>query len=177
MSESLFFAESTSPSFFLPGIQQRRNGLERQYNSSSKARRQMSASSGAYMCLCRGRLHQGLSPLPGFRETTPLIATQREHAGLSDRHVRLLLQEVFDRALERMQSENWADEDVSRLRAASLRWSRHASATFDAPYRDMKDLQVDLRHNSLSITQNVYYNSEDEKRAHSIKRLPMKERS
>jgi site-specific recombinase XerD len=127
--------------------------------------------------LKRWRIHQGLSPLPGFRETSPLIATQRGRAGLSDRHVRLLLQEVFDRALERMQAENWADEDVSRLRAASLHWLRHTSATFDAPYRDMKDLQVDLRHNSLSTTQNVYYNSEDEKRAYSIKRLPMKERS
>jgi site-specific recombinase XerD len=127
--------------------------------------------------LKRWRLHQGLSPLPGFRETTPLIATQRGRAGLSDRHIRLLLQEVFDRALERMQAENWPDEDVGRLRAASLHWLRHTSATFDAPYRDMKDLQVDLRHNSLSTTQNVYYNSEDEKRAYSIKRLPMKERS
>ncbi len=127
--------------------------------------------------LKRWRVHQGLSPLPGFRETTPLIATQRGRAGLSDRHVRLLLQEVFDRALERMQAENWADEDVSRLRAASLHWLRHTSATFDAPYRDMKDLQVDLRHSSLSTTQNVYYNSEDEKRAYSIKRLPMKERT
>ncbi|MDC3735219.1 site-specific integrase [Pseudomonas syringae pv. syringae] len=127
--------------------------------------------------LKRWRVHQGLSPLPGFRETTPLIATQRGRAGLSDRHVRLLLQEVFDRALERMQAENWADEDVSRLRAASLHWLRHTSATFDAPYRDMKDLQVDLRHNSLSTTQNIYYNSEDEKRAYSIKRLPMKERT
>jgi hypothetical protein len=27
--------------------------------------------------LKRWRLHQGLSPLPGFRESTPLIATQR----------------------------------------------------------------------------------------------------
>ncbi|MFJ3483157.1 tyrosine-type recombinase/integrase [Pseudomonas sp. NPDC090202] len=126
--------------------------------------------------LKRWRLHQGLSPLPGFREATPLIATQRGRAGLSDRHIRVLLQEVFDRALERMQAENWADEDVSRLRAASLHWLRHTSATFDAPHRDMKDLQVDLRHNSLSTTQNVYYNSEDEKRAYSVKRLGMKER-
>lgn len=127
--------------------------------------------------LKRWRLHQGLPPLPGFRETTPLIATQRGRAGLSDRHIRVLLQEVFDRALERMQHEQWPDEDASRLRAASLHWLRHTSATFDAPYRDMKDLQVDLRHNSLSTTQNVYYNSEDEKRAYSVKRLPMKERT
>lgn len=126
--------------------------------------------------LKRWRLHQGLSPLPGFRETTPLIATQRGRAGLSDRHIRVLLQEVFDRALARMQAEGWSDEDVGRLRAASLHWLRHTSATFDAPHRDMKDLQVDLRHNSLSTTQNVYYNSEDEKRAYSVKRLPMKDR-
>jgi site-specific recombinase XerD len=127
--------------------------------------------------LKRWRQHQGLSALPGFRETTPLIATRRGRAGLSDRHIRLLLQEVFDLALQRMQDEGWADEDVARLRAASLHWLRHTSATFDAPHRDMKDLQVDLRHNSLSTTQNVYYNSEDEKRAYSAKRLPMKERS
>jgi site-specific recombinase XerD len=127
--------------------------------------------------LKRWRLHQGLSPLPGFRESTPLIATQRGRAGLSDRHIRVLLQQVFDRALQRMQAEHWPDEDVGRLRAASLHWLRHTSATFDAPHRDMKDLQVDLRHNSLSTTQNIYYNSEDEKRAYSVKRLPMKERT
>ena len=96
---------------------------------------------------------------------------------MSDRHIRLLLQGVFDRTLQRMQLEGWREEDVNRLRAASLHWLRHTSATFDAPHRDMKDLQIDLRHNSLSTTQNVYYNSEDEKRAYSVKRLPMKERS
>ena len=52
---------------------------------------------------------------------------------------------------------------------------RHTSATFDAPHRDMKDLQADLRHNSLSTTQNTYYNSLDEQRAHSVKHLRIKE--
>jgi site-specific recombinase XerD len=127
--------------------------------------------------LKRWRAHQGLSSLPGFRDNTPLIATRRGRAGLSDRHIRLLLQEIFDRALDRMQAEGWSEEDVGRLRSASLHWLRHTSATFDAPYRDMKDLQTDLRHNSLSTTQNVYYNSEDEKRAYSVKRLPMQGRS
>lgn len=88
----------------------------------------------------------------------------------------MLPQEVLDRALARMQAEGWSDEDVGRLRAASLHWLRHTSATFDAPHRDMKDLQVDFRHNSLSTTQNVYHNPDDEKRAYSVKRLRMKER-
>ena len=38
----------------------------------------------------------------------------------------------------------------------------------------MKDLQADLRHNSLSTTQNTYYNSLDEQRAQSVKSLRIK---
>ena len=46
--------------------------------------------------------------------------------------------------------------------------------TVDLAYRDMKDLQADLRHNSLSTTQNTYYNSLDEQRAHSVKKMKIK---
>ena len=66
------------------------------------------------------------------------------------------------------------DDQVDQLRSASLHWLRHTAATFDAPHRDMKDLQADLRHNSLSTTQNTYYNSLDEQRAHSVKALKIK---
>ncbi|ERU30862.1 hypothetical protein Q092_06189 [Pseudomonas aeruginosa CF77] len=100
--------------------------------------------------------------------------TPKGRAGLSDRHVRLLLQEVFDRSLERMANEGWSDDQIDKLRSASLHWLRHTAATFDAPYRDMKDLQADLRHNSLHTTQNTYYNSLDEQRAHSVKGLKIK---
>ncbi|MCQ4347168.1 site-specific integrase [Pseudomonas stutzeri] len=124
--------------------------------------------------LSRYRRHLGLPSLPSPHETHPLIATLKGRAGLSDRHLRLLLQAVFDRALERMVSEGWSNDEVDHLRSASLHWLRHTSATFDAPHRDMKDLQADLRHNSLSTTQNTYYNSLDEQRAHSIKHLPLK---
>lgn len=64
-----------------------------------------------------------------------------------------------------MAAEGWSDDEVDQLRSVSLHWLRHTSATFDAPLRDMKDLQADLRHNSLSTTQNTYYNSLDEQRA------------
>lgn len=124
--------------------------------------------------LVRYRKHLQLSPLPSAHETTPLISTLRGRAGLSDRHIRLLLQEVFDHALARMASEGWSDDEIDQLRSATLHWLRHTSATFDAPHRDMKDLQADLRHNSLSTTQNVYYNTLDEQRAHSVKGLKLK---
>ncbi|OWJ96258.1 integrase [Pseudomonas sp. A46] len=124
--------------------------------------------------LVRYRQHLQLSPLPSAHEKTPLISTLKGRGGLSDRHIRLLLQEVFDITLTRMAQEGWSDDEIDQLRSASLHWLRHTSATFDAPHRDMKDLQADLRHNSLSTTQNTYYNSLDEQRAHSVKGLKLK---
>lgn len=124
--------------------------------------------------LVRYRQYRQLSALPSPHEKLPLISTLKGRAGLSDRHVRLLLQQVFDQSLLRMRREGWNDDEIDQLRSASLHWLRHTSATFDAKHRDMKDLQADLRHNSLSTTQNTYYNSLDEQRAHSVKDLKVK---
>ena len=88
--------------------------------------------------------------------------------------MRLLLQQVFDRSLTHMAGEGWSDDEIDQLRSASLHWLRHTAATFDAPPRDMNDLQADLRHNRPSTTQNTYYNSLDEQRTHSIKGLKVK---
>lgn len=125
--------------------------------------------------LVRYRAHLWLPPLPSAHENTPLIGSLKGRAGLSDRHIRLLLQELFDRSLARMSEEGWSDDEIDQLRSASLHWLRHTSATFDAPHRDMKDLQADLRHNSMSTTQNTYYNSLDEQRAHSVRGLKVKQ--
>jgi site-specific recombinase XerD len=124
--------------------------------------------------LVRYRHFLNLSPLPSPQEKTPLISTLNGRGGLSDRHVRSILQVVFDRSLQRMQSEGWSEDEIDQLRSASLHWLRHTAATFDAPFREMKDLQADLRHNSLSTTQNTYYNALDEQRAKSVKGLKMR---
>jgi integrase len=117
-----------------------------------------------------------LPPLPSHKESTPLVRTIRGRAGLSDRHIRALIQLVFDRSLQRMKDEGLSDLDKDKLRSASLHWLRHTAATFDAPFRDIKDLQADLRHESMSTTQNTYYNSLDQKRAKSVKGLGIKDR-
>lgn len=124
--------------------------------------------------LTRYRRHLGLPALPSPHETQPLLRTLDGRAGLSDRHIRLLLQGVFDRALATMQKDGWSADEVDALRSASLHWLRHTAATFDAPLRDMKDLQADLRHNNISTTQNTYYNSLDEQRANSVKGLKVR---
>lgn len=73
-----------------------------------------------------------------------------------------------------MKEDHWIEAEVSKLREASLHWLRHTSATFDAPLRDMKDLQADLRHESMQTTQDVYYNSLDDQRAQSVMNLPVR---
>lgn len=69
--------------------------------------------------------------------------------------------------------DNWIPTMGS---SAFLHWLRHTAATFDAPFRDIKDLQADLRHESMSTTQNTYYNSLDQNRAKSVKGLGIKDR-
>jgi site-specific recombinase XerD len=120
--------------------------------------------------LTRYRLYIKLPPLPSIGEQTPLISTLKGRAGLSDRHIRLLLQDVFDRALARMAQEGWDDEKIDQLRSASLHWLRYTSAKIDASHRNVWDLQADLRLKS----QNPYYTVSDEQRAHSVRGLKLK---
>ncbi|MCE1118594.1 tyrosine-type recombinase/integrase [Pseudomonas sp. NMI795_08] len=126
--------------------------------------------------LKRYRQFLGLSPLPLPNETTPLLMTLDGKTGLSTRMVRIIMRSIFDSAIDRMVTEGRHEGEIRNLRVASTHWLRHTAATFDAPFRDPKDLQADLRHSSLSTTQNVYYSSQDDQRAYSIKKLTMKDR-
>lgn len=126
--------------------------------------------------LKRYRTFIGLGPLPSYQEKTPLLKTLSGRAGLSDRQVRALLQAVFDNALVRMRDEGREPYEMDSLRVASSHWLRHTSATFDAPFRNAKDLQYDLRHSNLATTQNTYYHSHDQERALSVKRLGTRDR-
>ncbi|MBM1196794.1 tyrosine-type recombinase/integrase [Pseudomonas weihenstephanensis] len=126
--------------------------------------------------LRRYRTFLGLPNLPAEKERTPLLTTLEGRAGLSGRQVRTLLQSVFDNALAKMKAEGREAYEMNSLRSASAHWLRHTSATFDAPFRKAKDLQLDLRHSNLSTTQDTYYHTHDQERMHSIKRLGMRER-
>ncbi|AHY45227.1 tyrosine-type recombinase/integrase [Stutzerimonas decontaminans] len=124
--------------------------------------------------MARYRRHLGLSPTPAPGERTPLLQALNGRAGLSDRQIRLLIQGVFNQAIERMKHDSWNEAEIDSLRDASLHWLRHTSATFDAPLRDAKDLQADLRHESMRTTLDIYYNSLDDHRASSVKQLPVR---
>ncbi|MGO3987215.1 site-specific integrase [Pseudomonas sp. SAS7] len=126
--------------------------------------------------LTRYRRFIGLPDLPQWEEKTPLLTTLHGRSGLSGRQVRALLQAVFDNAVSRMRDEERQPHEMNSLKAASAHWLRHTSATFDAPLRSAKDLQLDLRHSNLSTTQNVYYHSHDQERSKSIKAVRMRDR-
>lgn len=75
-----------------------------------------------------------------------------------------------------MKDDGFPDGDIKHLRSASLHWLRHTSATADAKVRDHKDLQADLRHQSLATTVDTYYSSRDEERHRSNKNLIIEDR-
>ena len=126
--------------------------------------------------LKRYRRFMGLSELPLPNEQTPLIATLNGRPGLSTRMVHLIIQKLFDRAVNEMVNEDRQPGEIEALRVASTHWLRHTAATLDAPWRDSKDLQMDLRHNNLSTTQEIYYSSYENKRSYSLKKLGLKNR-
>ena len=126
--------------------------------------------------LKRYRRFMGLSELPLPNEQTPLIATLNGRPGLSTRMVQSIIQELFDRAVDEMVSEGRQPGEIEALQMASTHWLRHTAATLDAPWRDAKDLQMDLRHNNLATTQDIYYSSYEDKRSYSLKKLGLKNR-
>lgn len=124
--------------------------------------------------LIRYRATRNLTPLPPKDDPEPLLTKLNGEPGLTDRHMRVIIQSVFDRALTRMQAEGFPEHEIGELRKVSLHWLRHTSATFDAPHRSMKHLQTDLRHENVSTTQDIYFNSDDNERAASMAKRSIK---
>jgi integrase len=124
--------------------------------------------------LVRYRRTRGLSDYPSSGETEPLLKTVHGRHGLKSRQIRDDVQAVLDRTVERMKAEGFPDYEVTELRSASLHWLRHTGATYDAPYRNPKHLQADLRHKSLATTQNTYYHAIDDERSSEVAGLSLR---
>jgi integrase/recombinase XerD len=118
--------------------------------------------------LTRYLRHYGLVALPHGGETTPLLlpigGTQRT---LTRGAVHLIIKQVFDNAINHLQSAGEARERATeRLRQASAHWLRHTTGS------RMMDGQVDLRyvrdnlgHESISTTSQYLHADDDQHRA------------
>lgn len=124
--------------------------------------------------LTRYRRFRKLPDFPAPNESESLLKTLRGRSGLSARQIRDDVQAVFDRAVERMKVEGFKDYEITALRAATLHWFRHTGATFDAPYRNPKHLQADMRHKSLATTQNIYFNADQAERTAEVAKLSLR---
>jgi site-specific recombinase XerD len=116
--------------------------------------------------LTRYRRHYDLAVLPYSGETTPLLLPiGGAHRTLTRGAVHLIIKQVFDNAIDHLQSTGDAHERATeRLRQASAHWLRHTAGSH------MMDGQVDLRyvrdnlgHVSISTTSQYLHADDDDR--------------
>src|ERR1700676_3261646 len=116
--------------------------------------------------LARYRRHYGLAALPYSGETTPLLLPiGGTYRTLTRGAVHLIVKQVFDNAIDHLQSTGEARERAAeRLRQASAHWLRHTAGSH------MMDGQVDLRyvrdnlgHASISTTSQYLHADDDDR--------------
>ena len=119
--------------------------------------------------LIRYRLTRGLSALPLRDENAVLVEKIRGQGGMTTRHLRRLVQTIFNDAFIRMKQAH-GEEKALKLQQASTHWLRHTGASMEVERgRALKDLSEDLGHASMATTDTVYVQTENKKRAESGK--------
>lgn len=119
----------------------------------------------------RYRMSRGLFGLPAGNENHVLVEKIRGQGGMTSRHLRRLVQAVFDQAYENMRVAE-GENKALKLKEASTHWLRHTGASMEIERgRPLKDVSEDLGHASMATTDTVYVQSENKQRAASgIKR-------
>lgn len=120
--------------------------------------------------LARYRLSRGLSKLPSSGDNNVLVEKIRGQGGMTARHLRRIVQEVFNLAFINMK-EIEGENKALKLKEATTHWLRHTGASMEIERgRALKDLSEDLGHASMATTDTVYVQTENKKRAESGKK-------
>jgi integrase len=120
--------------------------------------------------LKRYRLSRKLSAFPTSGENNVLVEKVRGQGGMTSRHLRRLVQCVFDQAYTRMKSIEGENKSI-KLKEATTHWLRHTGASMEIERgRALKDLSEDLGHASMATTDTIYVQSENKLRAESGKK-------
>ena len=102
--------------------------------------------------LKRYRKTLGLTALPTPDDKTPLVAKNIGTGPIeSTRLIRILVQECFDAAYDRMQNDE-LEEDGAELRAATVHWLRHTGISEDVKFRPREHVRDDAGHSSMATT-------------------------
>lgn len=114
--------------------------------------RKITVSDAMLKALKRYRKSLGLPTLPHIGENTPLISKARTTEPVkSVRYIRVLVQEIFDKAIIRLQDDNQAEE-AEQLAAATVHWLRHTGISDDVKVRPREHVRDDAGHSSSAIT-------------------------
>lgn len=120
--------------------------------------------------LQRYRLSRGLSGLPSSGENNVLVEKIRGQGGMTSRHLRRLVQDIFDQAYLKMKQAS-GENKALKLKEATTHWLRHTGASMEIERgRALKDLSEDLGHASMATTDTIYVQSENKMRAESGKK-------
>ena len=120
--------------------------------------------------LKRYRLSRGLTGLPTSGDNNVLVEKIRGQGGMTARHLRRLVQDVFDKAFINMKQYE-GENKALKLKEATTHWLRHTGASMEIERgRALKDLSEDLGHASMATTDTIYVQSENKKRAESGKK-------
>jgi site-specific recombinase XerD len=114
--------------------------------------RNITVSDAMLAALRRYRKSLGLMELPPPGDSTPLLLKNKGSGPISStRQIRMIVQDCFDRAIERMKADNLKDE-AEQLTAATVHWLRHTGISEDVKHRPREHVRDDAGHGSSAIT-------------------------
>jgi site-specific recombinase XerD len=115
-------------------------------------KRLISVSNSMLNALKRYRKSRGYTQLPAPGDITSLIPKERGSGPIaSTRHIRTIVQECFDQAIDRLKQDGF-DEDAQMLSAATVHWLRHTGISDDVKFRPREHVRDDAGHSSSAIT-------------------------
>lgn len=114
--------------------------------------RVIAVSDAMLSALKRYRQSLGLPPLPPPGDPMPLIAKTTGHGPVtSTRRIRIIVQQCFDAAVDRLKEDGFMDE-ADQLQAATVHWLRHTGISEDVKTRPREHVRDDAGHGSSAIT-------------------------
>lgn len=112
----------------------------------------VAVSDSMLIALKRYRKFLNLPSLPTPGETTPLLSKQRGQGPVtSTRNVRYLVQDCFNKAIEKLLLDGFQDE-AEQLKVATVHWLRHTGISEGVKTRPREHVRDDAGHSSSAIT-------------------------
>ena len=114
--------------------------------------RQIAVSDAMLCALKRWRGHLGLSPLPSPADHSPLLPRTRGVGPIkSSNHIRRIVQQGFDAAIQALHRDGLGEE-ADTLQEATVHWLRHTGISDDVKIRPREHVRDDAGHSSGAVT-------------------------